>query len=173
LQTVISFVGIALFIVAAYSDVKSLRIPNLLVAAVALLAVTRLIVVGDPSTAVYTVGASVVVLAIGFLLFWQGFVGGGDAKLIAAAALLIGYNDLLSFLVFMSICGAIISLAAFVTNRQQKAKTLYVPYAVAIATAGSVTLLFQSPFVAALLFPHPLAATLLLQSPFANSLIIG
>jgi prepilin peptidase CpaA len=157
LQTTISFLGIVLFIIAAYSDVRSFRIPNLLVGAVALLAVARLIVIGDPSAAVYTVGASVIVLAIGFVLFSRGFVGAGDAKLITAAALLIGYNDLLSFLVFMSICGAVISLAAFVTKTNQKAKTLYIPYGVAIATAGSVTLLFQSPFVGALLFPNPFA----------------
>jgi len=171
LQTIISFAGIALFIVAAYSDVKSFRIPNLLVAAVALLAVARLIVGGDPTAAVYTVSASVIVLTIGFVLFWQGIVGGGDAKLITATALLIGHNDLLSFLVFMSICGAVISLGAFITNRQQKAKALHIPYGVAIATAGSVTLLFQSPFVSALLFPHPFAVTLLLQCPFPTSLI--
>ena len=152
MQTIISLAGIALFIVAAYSDLKSFRIPNLLVAAVALLAVARLIVVCDPTATVYTVGASLIVLAIRFVLFWQRIVGGGDAKLITATALLIGYHDLLSFVVFMSICGAFISLAAFITNRQQKAKTLYIPYGVAIATAGSVTLLFQSPFVAALWF---------------------
>lgn len=171
MQTIISLVGIAFFIVAAYSDVKSFRIPNLLVAAVTLLAVTRLIVISDPSGAVYTVGASVIILAVGFVLFWQGFVGGGDAKLVTAAALLVGYNDLLLFLLFMSICGAFISLAAFVTNLQQKANTTYIPYGVAIATAGSVTLLFQSPFVAALLFPRPFAVTLLLRSPFATSFI--
>jgi prepilin peptidase CpaA len=148
LQTIISFAGIGLFIVAAYSDVKSFRIPNLLVAAVAFLAVARLIVIGDPSAAVYTVGASVIVLVIGIVLFSQGVVGGGDAKLITAAVLLVGYHDLPSFLVFMSICGALISLAAFVTHWQQQKPTakLYIPYGVAIATAGSVTLLFQSPF---------------------------
>ena len=145
MQTIFSFVGIALFIIAAYSDVKSFRIPNLLVAAVAWLGITRLIVIGDPSAAVYTVGASVIVLAIGFVLFWQGIIGGGDAKLITAAALLIGYHDLLSFLVFMSICGALISLAAFATRRQKPSAKLYIPYGVAIATAGSVTLFLQSP----------------------------
>ena len=145
MQTIFSFVGIALFIIAAYSDVKSFRIPNLLVAAVAWLGIARLIVGGDPSAAVYTVGASVIVLTIGFVLFWRGFVGGGDAKLITAAALLIGYNDLLSFLVFMSICGALIALAAFATSRQKPSAKLYIPYGVAIATAGSVTLFFQSP----------------------------
>jgi prepilin peptidase CpaA len=156
LQTIISFVGIAIFIAAAYSDVKSFRIPNLLVAAVAWLGVTRLIVIGDPSAAVYTVGASVIILVIGFVLFWQGIVGGGDAKLITAAVLLVGYHDLYSFLVLMGICGALISLAVLVIHRFLPLyagprlalvlpTTLAVPYGVAIAAAGSVTLFFQSP----------------------------
>jgi prepilin peptidase CpaA len=91
LQTTITLVGIALFIVAAYGDVKTFRIPNVLVAAVALLAVTRLIVIGNPSAALYTVGASVPLLIVGFVLFAQGFVGAGDVKLITATALLVGY----------------------------------------------------------------------------------
>ena len=44
LQTTILLAGIILFTFAAYSDVKSVRIPNKLVAAIALVAVTRLIV---------------------------------------------------------------------------------------------------------------------------------
>ena len=112
MQTIFSFVGIALFIIAAYSDVKSFRIPNLLVAAVAWLGTTRLIVVGDPSAAVYTVGASVIVLAIGFVLFWRGFVGGGDAKLLGAASLLVGYRGLVDFLFLMSLCGAVLGAIA-------------------------------------------------------------
>jgi prepilin peptidase CpaA len=157
LQNLITLVGIGLFIVAAYSDVKSFRIPNSLVATVALLGVVRLIVTGNPSVALYTVGDSFIVLAIAFALFWQGFIGGGDAKLIAAAALLVGYNDLLPFLMFMGICGAVISLAALAIHKYlplyvgprlatllPKAK-LAVPYGVAIAIAGSVTLLFHTP----------------------------
>jgi prepilin peptidase CpaA len=145
LQTIIILAGIALFIVAAYGDVKSFRLPNWLVAAIALLALVRLFAIGDPSVALYTVEASFAVLAIAFVLFALGYIGGGDAKLIAAAALLIGYRDLYSFLVFMCICGAIMSLAAFVTRQKTKSR-LYVPYGVAIATAGSVTLFFQTPF---------------------------
>jgi prepilin peptidase CpaA len=150
LQSIFSFAGIALFIVAAYSDIKSFRIPNLLVAAVALLGVTRLIAVDDPNVALHTVGASAVLLAIGFALFWQGFIGGGDAKLITAAALLVGYNDLFSFLFFMSLCGAVISITALIIRRKAKAK-VYVPYGVAIATAGSVILLFQTRLATSLI----------------------
>jgi prepilin peptidase CpaA len=157
LQTLIIIVGIGFFIAAGYSDVKTFRIPNPLVAAVALLGVVRLIAIGDPSVALYTVIASVVLLAVAFGLFALGYIGGGDGKLITAAALLVGYNDLFSFLLFMGVCGAVISLAVLAIHKHlplylgprlatllPKAQ-LAVPYGVAIASAGSVTLLFQTP----------------------------
>jgi prepilin peptidase CpaA len=102
------------------------------------------------------VGASFLVFIAAFLLFWRGFVGGGDAKLIAATALLVGYHNLFSFLVLMGLCGVLVTLAVLVTGfrgwRSQvgvgsseplpKAR-LAVPYGVAIAGGGTVTLLFQ------------------------------
>jgi prepilin peptidase CpaA len=159
LQDLIPIVGFALFNVVAYNDIRTFRIPNVLVAAITLLAVARLIVVGDPSAAVYTVSASVGLLVVGFVLFWQGFIGGGDAKLITAAVLLVGYNDLFSFLAVMGICGALISLAVLVIHRYLPLYVgprfaallpnarLAVPYGVAVAAAGSVILFFQSPFL--------------------------
>jgi Flp pilus assembly protein protease CpaA len=151
LQATILILGIVLFVVAAYGDIKTLRIPNALVIAVAILGLFRLIVIGDLSLALYTVGASVMLLTVTFLLFWRGLFGGGDAKLIAAAALLVGYHDLIGFLFTMSICGALVSLAVLVTHwrsekPQLKAK-LAVPYGVAIATAGGVTLFLQSSLI--------------------------
>jgi prepilin peptidase CpaA len=159
LQTIITLVGIALFIFAAYGDVKSFKIPNAVVGAVALLGATRLIVIGDSSAALYTVGASFAVLTVGFVAFWQGLVGGGDAKLITAAALLVGYNELFSFLFLMSLCGGLVTLATLVIHRYvplflgPKLATLVptarlsVPYGAAIAGGGIVTLLFQSSFL--------------------------
>jgi Flp pilus assembly protein protease CpaA len=180
LETPILVLGIAFFAVAAYGDVKTYRIPNALVIAVAILGVFRLVTIGDLTTALYTLGASVLVFIVAFLLFWRGLVGGGDAKLITAAASLIGYHDLLSFLLAMSICGGVVSLAVLITywfktkrsilgSLVSLALTIYhpgnqalaiyhpgsedqpppkaklaVPYGVAIATAGGVTLLFQS-----------------------------
>jgi len=161
LETVILPLGIALFAVAAYGDVKTLRIPNALVVAVAVLGIFRLIVISDPSFALYTVGASFLVLAVTFLLFWQGLCGGGDAKLLPAAALLVGYHDLLNFLVLMSLCGALVSIAMLATRRgalfslvirfihgpseqPQEKLQLVVPYGTAIAAGAIVTLFFQS-----------------------------
>jgi prepilin peptidase CpaA len=162
LQTVVLLAGIALLIAAAYGDIKSLRIPNLLAVAVALLGVFRLIVIGDLNAALHTISASVIILIITFLLFCRGFIGGGDAKLLSATVLLVGYQDLLSFLFLMSICGVLVSLAIFLIQRNlplffgPRLAVLVpfvpgaqpaVPYGVAIASAGSVTLLLQSSFV--------------------------
>jgi prepilin peptidase CpaA len=165
LETVILLLGIALFVAVAYGDVKTLRIPNWLVIAVAALGLARLIVVGDLSFALYTIGASLLVFIVTFLLFWRGFVGGGDAKLLPATALLVGYHDLLNFLVLMSLCGAVVSLAVLATrdrplsirgalvsiavlvngpSEQPQKLQLAVPYGAAIAAGGIVTLLFQS-----------------------------
>ena len=152
MQTAILLLGVALFAAAAYGDVRTRRIPNVLVAAVAVLGLVRLIVIGDVSTALYTVGASVGVLVPTFLLFWWGLVGGGDAKLITATALLVGYYDLFQFLILMSICGVLVTLALLITHwssakQPQPKARLAVPYGVAIAGGAIVTLLFQSSFI--------------------------
>ena len=163
IQTAILCAGIVLFVFVAYGDVRTLRIPNMLVAAVAALGVLRLIVIGDLSTAVYTEGATVVILIVTFLLFWRGLFGGGDAKLLSATILLVGHTDLFSFLFIMSICGAVVTLAILII---QKCLPLYlgprlavcvptarlsVPYGVAIATAAGVTLFFQSSVLSSLI----------------------
>jgi len=159
LQVIIAGIGIFLFIVAAYSDIKSLRIPNKLAIAVAALGVFRLLVIGDLNTEIYTIGASAMVFIATFLMFWRGILGGGDVKLLSATVLLVGYHDLLSFLLIMSICGAFVSLAVlFIRNllplwlgprlaALMPTARVVVPYGVAIAAAGSVTLLLQSSLI--------------------------
>jgi prepilin peptidase CpaA len=156
LEASILLLGIVFFAFAAYGDVKTYRIPNALVIAVAILGVFRLITNGDLTVALYTVGGSLMIFIVTFLLFWRGLFGGGDAKLITAAALLVGYHDLLGFLYAMSICGAVVSIAILFTHwssggRLRPKEKMYVPYGVAIATAGGVTLFFQSPFLSSFL----------------------
>jgi prepilin peptidase CpaA len=159
LKTTIVLLGIALFVAAAYGDIKSLRIPNKLAITVAVVGVFRLFAIGDPSAALYTVGASAIVFIVTFLLFWRGILGGGDVKLLSATVLLIGYRDLFSFLLIMSICGALVSFVVLFIHRclplwlgprlavlVPRAR-LAVPYGVAIASAGVVTLLLQPSFI--------------------------
>jgi prepilin peptidase CpaA len=48
---------------------------------------------------------------LGFLLFSLRLFGGGDAKLLAAAGLWLGWPDLIPFLVMTAVAGGVLGLA--------------------------------------------------------------
>ncbi len=56
------------------------------------------------------VGAGVAVLAVGFGCFAMGWVGGGDAKVAAAAALWFGFAHLMNYLLYASLFGGALTL---------------------------------------------------------------
>jgi prepilin peptidase CpaA len=151
---------------AAYGDAKRRRIPNQVSQGVAALAVLRLILEGDAGAAIRTVGVAAIVLAVSFLLFARGVFGGGDAKLISGAALLVGSTGVLDFLLLTSIIGALLVPVVVIAarfgpsaagmagsteelqadNAQKSASPQRptIPYGVAIAVACAVILVFQS-----------------------------
>jgi prepilin peptidase CpaA len=55
-------------------------------------------------------GAGTVVLTVAFACFAMGWVGGGDAKVAAAAALWFGFAHLLDYLVYASLFGGALTL---------------------------------------------------------------
>jgi prepilin peptidase CpaA len=90
------------------------------------------------------------VLAVSFFFFAMGWIGGGDAKFAAAAAMWIGWVHLLEFVGLAAVFGGILTFAiltlrrsvlpAFVI-RQPWVQRLHdekagVPYGVALAAAG-------------------------------------
>ena len=56
------------------------------------------------------VGVGLAVLAAGILLFSLGWMGGGDAKLLAAAALWLGSDHMMNFMFGVSVLGGVLSL---------------------------------------------------------------
>jgi prepilin peptidase CpaA len=56
------------------------------------------------------VGAGATVLAVAFVCFAMGWVGGGDAKVAASAALWFGFGHLLNYLVYASLFGGVLTL---------------------------------------------------------------
>jgi prepilin peptidase CpaA len=158
-QTVVMVAAIGVLAVIAFSDVRTRRVPNVLSAAIAVLGVVKMILARDPLATAHTLEASTVVFAMAFLLFWRGVLGGGDAKLVAGMALLIGYHDLLSFLFLMSLCGGALALAILARDKLRPQRwhpprstvgpnalpvQTTVPYGVAIAAAGAITLILQT-----------------------------
>jgi len=55
-------------------------------------------------------GAGALVLAVAFFCFAMGWVGGGDAKIAAAAALWFGFAHLLNYLIYASLFGGALTV---------------------------------------------------------------
>src|SRR3954471_21046923 len=55
--------------------------------------------------------AALAVLIVSFAFFARGWIGGGDAKLAAATALWLGFDQVLHSLTFASIIGGLMTLA--------------------------------------------------------------
>src|ERR671930_325328 len=95
-------------------------------------------------------GTGCVVLAAAFGLFARGIIGGGDAKLAAAAALWLGFDHLLPFLLLASLLGGALSvsliwfrmaplpeqLARYAWVERLHVKNGGVPYGIGLAAAA-------------------------------------
>jgi prepilin peptidase CpaA len=109
----------ALMAFAAASDLFTMTISNrvslLLIAGFFLLALLGGLGTGpgtpDIGHAMLShVGAGLTVLVIAFGCFAMGWVGGGDAKIAASAALWFGFGHLLDYLVYASLFGGALTL---------------------------------------------------------------
>lgn len=119
---VIAFLGVAA--AAAFSDVRSLTIPNRYCLAIVL--IYPIYVVTAESPVAWTAGLVVagVVLAAGFLLFALGRMGGGDAKLLAAVSLWAGTELLLDFLLLTALAGGVMALFLWLNHRWSRSPSL-------------------------------------------------
>lgn len=107
--------------------------------------------------------AGVLMLAVGIGMFSLGWLGGGDAKLLAAAALWFGLEGLLQYLVLVSVAGGLLVLAILFYRsmtpplwlcNQEWAMRLHakaggIPYGIALA-AGGLWLYPSTPWLASL-----------------------
>src|SRR5262245_8252334 len=103
---------------AAASDLLTMRITNRLV----LLAVVAFFPVAlVAGLSLETIGwhvlGGVVVLAVTFGLFAMGWIGGGDAKLIAAIAMWFGPMGMVPYLLYASVLGGTLTLVLLSARR--------------------------------------------------------
>ena len=141
----------ALMAFAASSDLFTMTISNrvslVLVGGFFALA----LVTGMPAMTIAShVGAGALVLAVTFTFFAFGWIGGGDAKLAAATALWLGFDQLLNYGIYASLLGGLLTLIVIRFRlmplpaplaEQEWAKRLHrmdsgVPYGIALAIAA-------------------------------------
>jgi prepilin peptidase CpaA len=120
---------------AAVWDIATRSIPNILVAAVAAAAFALLFLTA-PKTLPSHAAVALAVLAGGALLFGLRLWGAGDAKLLAAAAVLIGSRGLPLLILATALAGGVLAVLLLVARllfRRRKAALPGLPYGVAIA----------------------------------------
>ena len=101
----------ALMAFAAASDLFTMTISNRVsLALVAGFLALALMSGMGPYDILSHVGAGAAVLAVAFTCFAMSWVGGGDAKVAAAAALWFGFGHLLNYLVYASLFGGALTL---------------------------------------------------------------
>jgi prepilin peptidase CpaA len=101
----------ALMAFAAASDLFTMTIPNRvsLALAVGFLALALMSGMGAYDILSH-LAAGAAVLMVAFACFAMGWVGGGDAKVAAAAALWFGFGHLLDYLLYASLFGGALTL---------------------------------------------------------------
>jgi len=141
----------ALMAFAASSDLLTMTISNKLSLALAggFFLLTLITGLGLHAFGMH-LAAAAVVLAVAFVFFSQGWIGGGDAKLAAATALWFGFDYLLDYMIYASLFGGALTLAIIqfrklplpaVLARQGWILRLHetgagVPYGIALAAAA-------------------------------------
>jgi prepilin peptidase CpaA len=141
----------ALMAFAASSDLFTMTISNrVTVALLAGFLAMALISGMSPHDMLVHAGAASAVLAVTFVFFARGWIGGGDAKLAAATALWLGFDHLVPYLLYASIFGGALTLAMIrfrlmplpqALAEQEWVKRLHrldggVPYGIALAAAA-------------------------------------
>lgn len=141
----------ALMALSAATDLMTMTIPNAIPAALGLGYLALAAALGLPAeTVLLAASCGFATLAATFLMFSRSWIGGGDAKLAAAAALWLGWGAMPAFVLSASIIGGVLTLAILAARAQPLPDALArrafvarlrspgagVPYGVALAAAG-------------------------------------
>ena len=142
-----------LMIFAALADLFTMTIPNrvslVLIAAYLLLALYLRLPL---ATVGLHVSCGLAMLALTFMMFQMGWIGGGDAKLAAATALWLGWPSLFEYGLAASLIGGALTVAILALRHYDLPENLLsvgfiaklaeknggVPYGIALALAGLI-----------------------------------
>lgn len=146
---------LALLAWAALSDGLRFRIPNAASLGIALLYPAHVLASPLPVDWPGALIVAGILFAVGLVLFVRGMVGGGDVKLLSAAALWAGPHLILQLLIVMGLTGGLLSMIAWLLQYVQRFRAAgwaalalpqpdgrvfeRVPYGVAIVAGGAYT----------------------------------
>jgi prepilin peptidase CpaA len=152
-ETLILSVFPLLIVMAGISDYFTLKIPNWVNGLIAFSVIPFVLLSGMPlDVFAWHVAAGVAAFIVGYMMFAGGLIGGGDAKMLAACALWIGWDGLMQFAFYTAMAGGVLATIVTVWRHmadktgQEKtgwaknflSETPKLPYGIAIAVGGVV-----------------------------------
>ena len=118
ISTLALFIFPVLMAYAASSDLLTMRIANWLVAILVAAYFVLAFVAGIPLDQIgVSVAAAAIVLAIAFAFFAFGWIGGGDAKLVAATTLWVGLGMMFQYLIYAALLGGGLTILILALRR--------------------------------------------------------
>src|SRR5437763_5927893 len=147
---------ILLMATAAFEDFRRFIIPNPLTVGLCVLWPLYFAAAPSLAAALAAIGCGLAVFVVGALLFARGYVGGGDVKLLSAAALWVGPAGIANLLLLTGILGGALALFLLVPAgarivsaargalgqvAAEATAPRYVPYGVPIAIAAVIVVL--------------------------------
>jgi prepilin peptidase CpaA len=107
-----------LVLIAALTDATTFLIPNRLSAALAIAFLPAALLMGlSPATIGVCLIVGLAALLVGVCMFAAGWIGGGDAKLFAAAALWLGWPAVGPFLAWTGIAGGALAVGLLAARK--------------------------------------------------------
>jgi prepilin peptidase CpaA len=158
----------ALMAFAAASDLFTMTISNRVSLALVAGFLALALISGMGLTDILShLGAGAAVLAVAFGCFAMGWVGGGDAKVAASAALWFGFAHLMNYLVYASLFGGALTLLLLQFRQwplpyllagqawllKLHAKESGIPYGIALAI-GALTVYPETDWIKAVDLAH-------------------
>lgn len=149
---------------AAAMDLFTMTIPNRIsLALIAGFAVAAPLSGLGPTAIAAHIAAGMLMFVVGFLMFARGWLGGGDAKLMAAASLWLGFDWLLPYILYVTVAGGLlatalvmfrnVALPVFLTQENWAVRLHQkkggIPYGIALAAAG-LLIYPKTPWLSAL-----------------------
>ncbi len=146
---------LGLLALAVVTDLEAMRIPNRICLAIAALYPVHVLAAAGPVDWPGALAVAAAVFAFGLIPFCLGLMGGGDVKLMAAAALWAGPATALDFVLVTTFLGGVMAMVmvspyrfamalAFARIGREDIGTVLmgrvIPYAVAIAAGGWLTI---------------------------------
>ena len=145
-------VFVAAFAMAAIKDLLTMTIPNWISILLAAVFPVLALAAGLPWQDLFShIGAGAIVLVAGIAMFAAGVFGGGDAKLLAAASLWVGFDQLMPLMFHVAMFGGALAVLILLYRRMPEAvaaggewslrlhdKSGGIPYGIAISIATLV-----------------------------------